>query len=118
MSKRILICDDAAFMRRMLREILVQGGNEICGEASNGEEAVSMYKTLKPDMVTLDITMPNKDGIEALKEIMAYDSNAKIVMCSAMGQQSFVLEAIKSGAKDFIVKPFDRARVLRTVDKH
>lgn len=117
MSKRVLICDDAAFMRMMLKNILEKEGFTICDEAANGAEAVECYKRLHPDIVTLDITMPEKDGIEALAEIMAFDSNAKVIMCSAMGQQSFVLDAIKLGAKDFIVKPFDKSRVLDAVNK-
>ena len=103
---RILIVDDAAFMRMMLKDILTKGGFEIAGEAADGNEAVAKYNELKPDLVTLDITMPNKDGIQALKEIKAADPNATCVMCSAMGQQSMVIDAIQSGAKDFIVKPF------------
>ena len=106
---RILIVDDAAFMRMMLKDILTKGGFEIAGEAGDGNEAVAKYNELKPDLVTLDITMPNKDGIQALKEIKAADPNATCVMCSAMGQQSMVIEAIQSGAKDFIVKPFQDA---------
>ena len=103
---KILIVDDAAFMRMMLKDILTKGGFEIAGEAADGVEAVAKYNELKPDLVTLDITMPNKDGIQALKEIKAADPNATCVMCSAMGQQSMVIEAIQAGAKDFIVKPF------------
>ena len=115
MSKRILIADDAAFMRTVLKEMLTKGGFEVCGEAANGLEAIEKYKELKPDIVTLDITMPELDGMGALKEIRAYDPNANIVMCSAMGQKTFVLDAIKSGAKDFIVKPFQASRVLETI---
>ena len=109
---KILIVDDAAFMRMMLKDILTKGGFEIAGEAADGVEAVAKYNELKPDLVTLDITMPNKDGIQALKEIKAADPNATCVMCSAMGQQSMVIEAIQSGAKDFIVKPFQADRVV------
>lgn len=118
MSKRILVCDDAAFMRMMLKNILEQEGYEVCGEAANGVEAVTLFKKLHPDIVTLDITMPEKDGLSALKDIIAYDKNAKVIMCSAMGQQSFVMEAIKNGAKDFVVKPFDKERVLGTILKN
>ena len=118
MSKpKILIVDDAAFMRMMLKDILTKGGFEIAGEAADGVEAVAKYNELKPDLVTLDITMPNKDGIQALKEIKAADPNATCVMCSAMGQQSMVIEAIQSGAKDFIVKPFQADRVLESIRK-
>ena len=111
---KILIVDDAAFMRMMLKDILTKGGFEIAGEAADGVEAVAKYNELKPDLVTLDITMPNKDGIQALK---AADPNATCVMCSAMGQQSMVIEAIQSGAKDFIVKPFQADRVLESIRK-
>jgi two-component system chemotaxis response regulator CheY len=114
---RILIVDDAAFMRMMLKDILTKGGFEIAGEAADGNEAVAKYNELKPDLVTLDITMPNKDGIQALKEIKAADPNATCVMCSAMGQQSMVIDAIQSGAKDFIVKPFQADRVIESIRK-
>lgn len=117
MAYKILITDDAAFMRMMLKDILKRGGYEVVGEASNGNEAISLYKDLKPDLVTLDITMPEKDGISALKEIMKIDNNAKCIMCSAMGQQAMVIESIQSGAKDFIVKPFQANRVLDSINK-
>ncbi len=117
MSRRVLIVDDAAFMRMMIRNILVSGGYEIVGNAENGVEAVELYERLKPDLVTMDITMPEKDGITAVKEIIALDGEAKIVMCSAMGQQALVIEAIQSGAKDFIVKPFRPDRVLEAINK-
>lgn len=117
MANRILIVDDAAFMRMMLKDILNKNGYDVCGEAGNGNEALDKYKELKPDLVTLDITMPEKDGISALKDIRAFDSNAKCVMCSAMGQQAMVIEAIQSGAKDFIVKPFQADRVLESIRK-
>lgn len=114
---RVLIVDDAAFMRMMIKDILQKNGFEVVGEASNGIEAVNLYKKEKPDVVTMDITMPDMDGIEAVKEIKAFDSEAKIIMCSAMGQQSMVMDAIKSGAKDFIVKPFQSDRVLEAIRK-
>ena len=117
MAKNILICDDAAFMRMMIKDILTKNGYNVAGEAENGQKAVEKYAELKPDLVTLDITMPNKDGIQALKEIKAQDPNATCVMCSAMGQQSMVIEAIQSGAKDFIVKPFQADRVLESIRK-
>lgn len=117
MANRVLIVDDAAFMRMMLKDILNKNGYDVCGEACNGNEALEKYKELKPDLVTIDITMPEKDGISALKDIMAFDSNAKCVMCSAMGQQAMVIEAIQSGAKDFIVKPFQADRVLESIRK-
>ena len=117
MAQRILVVDDAAFMRMMLKDILTKGGYEVVGEAGDGIEALAKYNELKPDLVTLDITMPNKDGIAALKDIKAADPNALCVMCSAMGQQSMVIEAIQSGAKDFIVKPFQADRVLDSIKK-
>ncbi len=113
----ILIVDDAAFMRMMLKDILTKNGLTVCGEACDGEDALAKYKELQPDVVTLDITMPNKDGLQALKDIRAVDSNAKCIMCSAMGQQAMVVEAIQNGAKDFIVKPFQAERVLESVKK-
>ncbi|AEB75768.1 response regulator [Clostridium botulinum C] len=116
MSK-VLIVDDAAFMRMMIKDILEKNGYEVVGEASNGIKAVELYKSEKPDVVTMDITMPDMDGIEAVKEIKAFDPAAKIIMCSAMGQQTMVMDAIKSGAKDFIVKPFQADRVLEAVKK-
>ena len=117
MSKRILIVDDAAFMRMMIKDILVKNGFEVVGEAQDGVEAVEKYAKLKPDLVTLDITMPEKDGLTALKEILSSDSDAKVIMCSAMGQQSMVIDAIQAGAKDFIVKPFQADRVLEAINK-
>lgn len=117
MVNRVLIVDDAAFMRMMLKDILNKNGYDICGEACNGNEALEKYKELKPDLVTLDITMPEKDGISALKDIREFDSNAKCIMCSAIGQQAMVIEAIQSGAKDFIVKPFQVDRVLESIRK-
>ncbi|WP_017726833.1 response regulator [Halalkalibacterium ligniniphilum] len=113
----VLIVDDAAFMRMMIKDILSKNNFEIAGEAANGAEAVDLYKDLKPDLVTMDITMPEKDGIQALKEIKAIDANAKVIMCSAMGQQAMVIDAIQSGAKDFIVKPFQADRVLEAINK-
>lgn len=117
MGKKILIVDDAAFMRMMLKNILTQNGYEVTGEASNGLEAVTLYKELKPDLVTMDITMPEMDGITAVKEIKKIDPEAKIIMCSAMGQQAMVIESIQAGAKDFVVKPFQPDRVLEAVKK-
>ena len=117
MAKNILICDDAAFMRMMIKDILTKNGYNIVGEAENGAKAVEKYAELKPDLVLMDITMPEMDGIEALKKIKAADANASIIMCSAMGQQTMVIESIQSGAKDFIVKPFQADRVLEAVQK-
>lgn len=117
MGARVLIVDDAAFMRMMIKNILTSNGYEVVGEAENGVQAVEKYKELKPDLVTMDITMPEMDGIAAVKEIKKIDPNARIIMCSAMGQQSMVIEAIQAGAKDFIVKPFNPQRVLEAVEK-
>ena len=117
MAKNILICDDAAFMRMMIKDILTKNGYNIVGEAENGAKAVEKYNELKPDLVLMDITMQEMDGIEALKKIKAGDPNASIIMCSAMGQQAMVIESIQSGAKDFIVKPFQADRVLEAVQK-
>ncbi len=117
MAKSILICDDAAFMRMMIKDILTKNGYEIAGEAENGMKAVEKYKEVKPDLVMMDITMPEMDGIQALKKIKEVDPGAVVVMCSAMGQQAMVIESIQSGAKDFIVKPFDKDRVLEAVKK-
>lgn len=115
MGKKVLIVDDAAFMRMMLKDILTKNGYEVVGEAENGAKAVEKYKEVTPDLVTIDITMPEMDGISALKNIRSIDSNAKVVMCSAMGQQAMVIEAIQAGARDFIVKPFQADRVLEAV---
>ncbi len=117
MGKRILITDDAAFMRMMLKDILTKNGYEVVGEAENGRVALEKYKELKPDLVTLDITMPEIDGIQALKNIKAFDPNAACIMCSAMGQQAMVIESIQAGARDFIVKPFQADRVKEAVAK-
>ncbi len=117
MGKRVLIVDDAAFMRMLLKDIVTKAGYEVAGEASNGKEAVEKYKELNPDIVTMDITMPEMTGIEATKEIIKMDPNAKIIMCSAMGQQMMVVEAIQAGAKDFIVKPFQQSRVVEALSK-
>ncbi|MDD3150046.1 MAG: response regulator [Candidatus Gastranaerophilales bacterium] len=116
MSK-ILIVDDAAFMRMMLKDILSKNGFEVIGEAANGDEAVQKFVELSPDLVTMDITMPLCDGIQALKQIKAKNANAKVVMCSAMGQQAMVIESIQAGAKDFIVKPFQADRVVEAIRK-
>ncbi|MDF2557333.1 MAG: response regulator receiver protein [Bacillales bacterium] len=114
---RVLIVDDAAFMRMMLKDILTKNGLEVVGEAVNGVDAIEKYKELQPDIVTMDITMPEKDGISAVKEIKAMYPAAKIIMCSAMGQQPMVLEAIQAGAKDFVVKPFQADRVMDSIQK-
>ena len=114
---RVLVVDDAAFMRKMVTDALASGGHEVIGEAGNGAEGVEQFQELRPDLVTLDITMPEKDGLEALKEIMALDPSARVIMCSALGQESKVLESIKLGAKDFVVKPFEQDRVNAAVGK-
>lgn len=117
MSKRILVVDDAAFMRMMIKDILSKNGYNVVGEAENGSIAVERYFELRPDLVTMDITMPEMDGISAVREIKKRDAAAKVIMCSAMGQQAMVIDAIQAGAKDFIVKPFQPERVLEAVGK-
>lgn len=117
MAKNILIVDDAAFMRMMIKDILTKNGYNVAGEAENGAKAFEKYNEVKPDLVLMDITMPEVDGIQALKNIKAADPNAKVIMCSAMGQQAMVIESIQAGAKDFIVKPFQPDRVLEAVKK-
>lgn len=117
MANRILIVDDAAFMRMMIRDILTKNGYDVVGEASDGAQAIEKYKEYKPDLITMDITMPEMDGITALKEIRKLDPNAKVIMCSAMGQQAMVIDAIQAGAKDFIVKPFQADRVIEAIKK-
>jgi two-component system chemotaxis response regulator CheY len=114
---RILVVDDAAFMRKMVSDALIKGGHEVVGEAGNGTEAVSRFAELRPELTTLDITMPEKDGLTALKEIIELDPSARVIMCSALGQESKVLESIKLGARDFVVKPFQAERVLEAVGK-
>ncbi len=117
MAKNILICDDAAFMRMMIKDILTKNGYNVAGEAENGQKAIEKYKELNPDLVLMDITMPEMDGIQALKEIKKLDGSALVIMCSAMGQQAMVIESIQAGAKDFIVKPFQAERVIEAVKK-
>jgi two-component system, chemotaxis family, chemotaxis protein CheY len=117
MMARVLVVDDAAFMRKMLTDTLGEGGHDVVGEATNGIQAVELFAELKPDVTTMDITMPDKDGIAALKEILALDPSARVVMCSALGQEAKVLESIKAGAKDYVVKPFQPKRVLEAVDR-
>ncbi len=117
MAKNVLICDDAAFMRMMIKDILSKNGYNIAGEAENGAKAVEKYAEVKPDLVLMDITMPEMDGIQALKKIKEGDPGAKVIMCSAMGQQAMVIESIQAGARDFIVKPFQADRVLEAVKK-
>ena len=114
---RVLVVDDAAFMRKLVTDALTKGGHEVVGEAGNGVEAVSRFQELKPDLVTLDITMPEKDGLAALQDIISLDPGARVIMCSALGQESKVLESIKIGAKDFVVKPFQPDRVIGAVEQ-
>ncbi|MEW9702932.1 response regulator [Paenibacillus sp. SI8] len=114
---KVLVVDDAVFMRAMIKDIILSMGHEIAGEASNGHEAVRLYALVHPDLVTMDITMPDMDGVTAVREIRKIDSKAKIIMCSALGQKAMVLEAITSGAKDFIVKPIQKERVMEAIDK-
>lgn len=115
--KKILIVDDASFMRMIIKDILIQDGYEVVGEAENGIEAIEMYNEFSPDIVLMDITMPQMDGIEALKKIKSINNNAKIIMCSAMGQQEMVIESIQAGAEEFIVKPFQPERVVEAIRK-
>jgi two-component system chemotaxis response regulator CheY len=117
MAKRVLIVDDAAFMRMMIKDILSKNGYEIVGDAENGAIAISKYKDLMPDLVIMDITMPEVDGVTAVKEIKKLNNDAKVIMCSAMGQQAMVIESIQAGARDFIVKPFQADRVIEAVKK-
>ena len=114
---RVLVVDDAAFMRKMVSDALTKGGHEVVGEAGDGIEAIARYQELRPEVTTLDITMPEKDGLAALREIIAIDPAARVVMCSALGQESKVLESIKLGARDFVVKPFQAERVQEAVAK-
>lgn len=113
----VLVCDDAAFMRSLLTDILAKAGFDIVGEASTGSEAVDRFRQLKPDLVTMDILMPDMGGIDAVREIVKIEPGARILMCSAMGQQGLVLEALRAGAKDFVVKPFQPSRVLEAVQR-
>ena len=117
MAYRVLLVDDASFMRMMLKNILVGSGYEVAGEAENGAKAIELYRTIKPDLVIMDIIMPEMGGIDAVREIVKGDPQAKILMCSSMGQQSLVVEAIQAGAKDFIIKPFQPSNVLEAVKK-
>ena len=115
---KILVVDDASFVRMALGQILMEDGHEIVGEAADGVEAIEKYKLLKPDLVTMDITMPVMGGIDSLKGIIQFDPNAKVIMSSAMGQQEFVFQAIEAGALDFIVKPFDKERIKEAIRKY
>ena len=116
-NRTVLICDDALFMRTMVKDILQQAGFEIVGEAETGIQAIEKYKSLKPALVTMDIVMPEMGGIDAVREITRDDPSARILMCSAMGQQALVVEAIQAGAKDFVLKPFQPSRVLEAVNR-
>lgn len=114
---KIVVVDDAKFMRMTLANILTKANHELIGEGENGEEAIALYRKLQPDLVMMDITMPVMSGLEAIKEIKKEFPAAKIIMCSAMGQQKMVVEAIEAGAKDFIVKPFDEGRVIEAINR-
>ena len=114
---RVLVVDDAAFMRKVLSDALVSGGHEVVGEAGDGDAAIAAFQELQPDLMTLDITMPEKDGLATLRELIELDPTARVVICSALGQETKVLDAIKAGAKDFVVKPFERERLLGAVEK-
>lgn len=117
MNNTVLVCDDAVFMRTLIGDILRQAGLEVVGEAASGEQAVARYRELRPDLVTMDIIMPDMGGIEAVRAITEFDPQARVLMCSAMGQQALVAEAIQAGAKDFVVKPFQPSRVLEAVER-
>lgn len=117
MAQKVLVCDDAIFMRTMISDILTGAGYEVVGEAETGLQAIERYRSLRPDLVTMDIVMPDMGGIDAVRQIVKEDANAKILMCSAMGQQALVVEAIQAGAKDFVVKPFQPSRVLEAVQR-
>ena len=117
MKARVLVVDDAIFMRKMISDILKASGMEVVGEAENGSDAVEKYNELKPDMVTMDIIMPEMNGIEAVKKITSRDPKAKIVMCSALGQQALVQDALAAGAEDFLIKPFNPSRVVEVIAK-
>ena len=114
-SYTVLLCDDALFMRTMLRGIVASGGYEVIGEAGDGRAAVEMYATLRPDLVIMDMVMPEMSGVDAVREIRALDPSARIVMCSAMGQQALVTDALAAGARGFITKPFTASRVLEAL---
>ncbi|HEY0778310.1 MAG TPA: response regulator [Gemmatirosa sp.] len=117
MAHTVLVCDDALFMRTMVSDILQQAGYEVIGEASTGAEAVSRYQELRPDLVTMDIVMPDMGGVDAVRAIRAHDPAARVVMCSAMGQQALVVDAIQAGARDFVVKPFQPGRVIEAAER-
>lgn len=118
----VLIVDDASFMRAVLKRIILQSGNEVVAEAGNGDDAINQYQQAKPDLVLMDIVMPpgpkTKDGIDALKQIMTANPEAKIVMCSSMGQQVLIADSLKAGAKDFVVKPFQPQKVMEVLSKY
>jgi two-component system chemotaxis response regulator CheY len=116
-NRRVLIVDDAVVMRMMIKGILVKSGFDVVGEAQNGVEAVEKYVELRPDLVTMDVVMPEMDGIAAVKQILAHDPNARIVMCTSMGQQALVVEAIQAGAKSFITKPFQPPKIVEMLNK-
>ena len=117
MGKRILVVDDATFIRTMVKDILSPHGFEIAGEATNGSEAVAKYEELKPDLVTMDITMKEKDGLEAAQEILSRHPDARIIMVTALGQEKMLVDSFKAGVKDFVVKPFEPERIISAVEK-
>ncbi len=117
MSEKVLVVDDAAFMRMLLKDMITKAGYEIAGEAASGKEAIEKYRDLNPDVVTMDTMMPEMNGVEATKEIMRLNPNAKVIICSAMGQQVMVMEAMQAGARDFMVKPFRQDKVMETLSK-
>ena len=117
MSRTVLICDDALFMRKLIHRVMTSGGFEVVGEAENGSEAVDKYQTLQPDLVTMDLIMPKMNGIDAVREIMKRDSTACIIMCSSVGQEAFVTEAMKEGARGYLVKPFQPPQLLAAAER-
>ena len=117
MCASVLIVDDAKFMRSILKDIFTKNGYDIAGEAENGQQSIDAYKQLKPDLVTMDIIMPDMAGIDAIKEIVAFDANAKVIVCSALSQQAMVIDAMEAGAKDFMEKPFQPEKVIEAAKK-
>lgn len=117
MSRTVLICDDALFMRKLINQVMTSGGFEVVGEAEDGSEAVDKYQTLKPDLVTMDLMMPQMNGIDAVREIMKLDSTACIIMCSSVGQEALVTEAMEAGARGYLVKPFQPPQLLAVAER-
>ena len=117
MAHKILICDDSMFMRQKVKQVLGDAGFEVVGEAGTGVEAIAKYQELTPDLVTMDVVMPEMDGVDAVKAIMQGDADARIIMCSAVDQKKLVVAALQAGAKDFVVKPFEHSRLLEAVER-